>query len=106
MHHSFEKYGMELGLPGTVVTSAVQTRDGYLWVGTPAGIGRFDGVRFTNYYSADTSGLPSDLIHCFHEDRNGGLWIGTDKGLSQVVNGRFKRAGLDTMSVRTLAEDR
>ncbi|MBP8257871.1 MAG: hypothetical protein KAX37_11140, partial [Opitutaceae bacterium] len=106
MHHSFEKYGMELGLPGTVVTSAVQTRDGYLWVGTPAGIGRFDGVRFTNYYSADTPGLPSDLIHCFHEDRNGGLWIGTDKGLCQVVNGRFKRAGLDTMSVRTLAEDR
>lgn len=96
---------MEFGLPGTVVTAAVQTRDGYLWVGTPAGVGRFDGVRFTNFYAADTPGLPSDLIHCFHEDRSGSLWIGTDKGLCQVLNGRFKRSGLENLSVRALAED-
>lgn len=104
-NHSFDKYGMELGLPGTVVTTAVQTRDGYLWVGTPAGVGRFDGVRFTNFYAADTPELPSDLVHCFHEDRTGNLWIGTDKGLCQVVNGRFKRSGFPGLSVRALAED-
>lgn len=104
-HHSFDRYGLELGLPGTVVTTAVQTRDGYLWVGTPAGVGRFDGVRFTAFYAADTPGLPSDLIYCLYEDREGGLWIGTDKGLSRVVNGHFKRSGLDNKSVRVLTED-
>ena len=34
-------------LPQNTVTRLVQTRDGYLWVGTRAGVARFDGVKFT-----------------------------------------------------------
>ncbi len=37
----------ENGLPQNAVQAIVQTRDGYLWLGTPAGLVRFDGVRFT-----------------------------------------------------------
>lgn len=105
VQYSFERYGSELGLPGTVVTAAVQTRDGYLWVGTPSGLARFDGVRFVGFPAADTPGLASDLIHCLREDRQGTLWIGTDKGLSRLQEGRFARAGLDGVPVRALAED-
>ncbi|MGH9887915.1 MAG: two-component regulator propeller domain-containing protein, partial [bacterium] len=32
-------------LPHDNVTSILQTRDGYLWVGTVEGLARFDGVR-------------------------------------------------------------
>lgn len=103
--YSFDSYGPELGLPGTVVTSAIQTRDGYLWVGTPSGLARFDGVRFVGFPAADTPGLASDLIHCLREDRHGVLWIGTDKGLSRIANGRFERVGLAGKPVRALAED-
>src|SRR6185369_17583537 len=35
------------GLPQSTVTAIVQTRDGYLWLGTRDGLARFDGVRFT-----------------------------------------------------------
>lgn len=35
------------GLPQNLVTDLVQTRDGYLWIGTGNGLARFDGVAFT-----------------------------------------------------------
>lgn len=103
-HHSFDSYGVELGLPGTVVTAALQTRDGYVWVATPSGLARFDGNRFVSFSTASTPELPGDLIHCLHEDRQGVLWIGTDKGLARFANGRFTRAGLNGVAVRALAE--
>src|SRR5580658_5100077 len=34
------------GLPGEAVYQILQTRDGYLWLRTSAGVVRFDGVRF------------------------------------------------------------
>jgi signal transduction histidine kinase/ligand-binding sensor domain-containing protein len=105
VQYSFASHGVELGLPGTVVTTAVQTRDGYLWVGTPSGLGRFDGVRFTGFAAADTPGLPSDLIHCLREDRDGVLWIGTEKGLARLADGRFTQVGSDNQPVHALAED-
>jgi hypothetical protein len=38
---------VEQGLPQNKVTAVVQTRDGYLWVGTYNELAWFDGVRFT-----------------------------------------------------------
>jgi ligand-binding sensor domain-containing protein/signal transduction histidine kinase len=105
VQYSFESHRLDPGLPGTVVTAATQTRDGYLWVATPSGLGRFDGVRFVGFPAADTPGLPSDLIYCLREDRAGALWIGTDKGLARLVNGRFEAMGFGDKSVRALAED-
>src|SRR5512135_3112975 len=37
------------GLPQNYVYALLQTRDGYLWVGTGGGLARFDGVRFRNF---------------------------------------------------------
>src|SRR4051794_6544248 len=37
------------GLPNNNVTGLVQTPDGYLWVATPSGLARFDGVRFEEF---------------------------------------------------------
>src|SRR5271165_587698 len=44
----------EEGLPQNSVTALVQTRDGYLWLGTYGGLVRFDGVRFTVFDSDNT----------------------------------------------------
>jgi hypothetical protein len=45
---------VEQGLPQNKVTAVVQTRDGYLWIGTYNGLARFDGVRFTVFYDNNT----------------------------------------------------
>ncbi|GIX50280.1 MAG: GGDEF domain-containing protein [Limisphaera sp.] len=67
----------ENGLPDRTVTAVWQTRDGYLWVGTPKGLVRFDGVRFR---PLSPSGVAVDgalgvTVLC--EDRRGRLWVGT-----------------------------
>ena len=79
------------GLPGNVVVSVIQTRDGYLWLGTLNGLVRFDGNRFTVFNEYNTPGLNSDRIVYLFEDSHTNLWIGTDTaGLVLVKDGNVK----------------
>ncbi|HEY4311593.1 MAG TPA: two-component regulator propeller domain-containing protein [Pirellulales bacterium] len=66
------------GLPQATINTILQSSDGYLWLGTPAGLIRFDGVRFTTI--ADCAGIaPQKLwIHDLCEDHASHLWIATD----------------------------
>src|SRR6185436_14439807 len=50
----------EDGLPSDAVNALAQTPDGYLWIGTNAGLVRFDGVRFTVFDHRSTPELQSD----------------------------------------------
>ena len=82
------------GLPHNHVFTAIQTRDGYLWVGTRGGLGRFDGVRFTVYDDRRRDQLPDSEVWALAEDREGALWIGTfGGGLIRLRNGTFTRFG-------------
>jgi ligand-binding sensor domain-containing protein len=60
-----------------------QTADGYPWVGTPAGLVRFDGVRFVPWASTKGETLPSDQILSLLGASDGSLWIGTTKRLAR-----------------------
>src|SRR5215471_15625439 len=64
-----------------------QTGDGYLWVGTDAGLVRFDGVHFVPWTSLNGAQLPSDQILYLMGGRDGSLWIGTGKGLARWKGG-------------------
>ncbi len=64
----------------TVIIAMTQTRDGYLWLGTPDGLLRFDGVRFTSFNEANTPGLKSGAVVKLFEDSRTNLWIGTENG--------------------------
>jgi len=89
------------GLPGNVVTAIVQTRDGYLWVGTYGGLARFDGVRFTVFNTANTPELQSDRITSLYEDAQGILWIGHERGdLTSYHGGKFESLGIQESGVR------
>ncbi len=85
----------EDGLPQDSVNAIVQTRDGFLWVGTSAGLARFDGVRFRKFGLQD--GLRSVRVTALAEDRQGALWVGTSGGgVSRWENGtlhEFRRGG-------------
>ncbi|MES2571141.1 MAG: two-component regulator propeller domain-containing protein, partial [Verrucomicrobiota bacterium] len=77
------------GLPANTVTALVQTRDGWLWIGTTNGLARFDGVRFTAF--GESHGLPGLRISCLLEDSRGLLWVGTEGGgFAQWDDGRFR----------------
>lgn len=81
---------MEQGLPQNKVTAVVQTRDGYLWLGTYNGLARFDGVHFTVFDDTITPELRSSRITSLFEAADGALWIGTESGnVSQYKEGHF-----------------
>ena len=79
------------GLPENAVISVIQTRDGYLWLGTLNGLVRFDGNRFTVFNQNNTPGLNSDRIVYLFEDSHTNLWLGTDTaGVALVQDGKVK----------------
>jgi signal transduction histidine kinase/ligand-binding sensor domain-containing protein len=100
---SFRSWQVEDGLPQNSVTAIVETRDGYLWVGTYGGLARFDGERFHAYSAATTPALQDDDIVSLYEDADGALWIGHESGAVSVYrNGRFAvvRKASDSSSLK------
>jgi ligand-binding sensor domain-containing protein/signal transduction histidine kinase len=78
----FEHFSLEEGLSQSVVTSVLQDRTGYLWVGTEDGLNRYDGYNF-KVYKPDTdnqNSLSDNWITSLAEDAQGYLWVGTRLG--------------------------
>ena len=85
-----DSWDTENGLPSSTVTAIAQTPDGYLWVGTYAGLARFDGVRFVTKDPANTPELSQARVQGLFLDVNGTLWINTFRGgLTSYRNGEF-----------------
>ena len=77
------------------ITAIVQSKDGYLWLGTYHGLLRFDGVRSTVFDSGNAPGLENGLITSLFETVDGVLWIGHETGqLTRLVNGTFEPVDL------------
>ena len=91
---ALSQYGRDVwdgdsGLPQNSVDAILQTRDGYLWLGTQEGLVRFDGVRFTVYDSRNSPAIRDDWVRALCEGRDKTLWVGTAEGLLRSRNGRF-----------------
>ena len=82
-----QAWAMENGLPQNTVQALAQTKDGFLWLGTEAGLVRFDGVEFETYDRNSTPALPGSDIRCLLVARDGALWIGTNAGLARWKDG-------------------
>ena len=97
-------YSSNNGLPCGEANDIAQTNDGVLWIGTYAGLYRYNGREFRwvdNYESVRN-------VNCLYVDEEGRLWIGTnDNGLSivireKVVNVLDQTSGLPSDSVRCI----
>lgn len=108
--YGHEVWLTESGLPQNTVHSVAQTRDGYIWIGTEAGLARFDGVTFTIFDKQNTPQIKSNYIRALLADRQGALWIGTADGLVCRVNGNFTlfttNEGLPSNTIQAIYEDR
>ncbi len=78
---------MENGLPQNTVQALAQTRDGFVWLGTEAGLVRFDGNAFVVFDQNSKPALPGNDVRCLLAATNGALWIGTSDGLARFQNG-------------------
>ncbi len=92
----FEQYvldawSLEQGLPQITVLAITQDADNYIWVGTQAGIARFDGVSFESFSQEDTPELSGNFTHGLKTDSQGRVWIMNYKGLVRYFEGEFKQ---------------
>ncbi|MBC7923575.1 MAG: hypothetical protein H7Z75_21065 [Ferruginibacter sp.] len=78
----FEHLSTAQGLSQSVVNCLLQDSQGFLWMGTQAGLNKYDGYNFTTYLHAESnpSGISGDNIQCLLEDRAGFIWVGTVNG--------------------------
>ncbi len=79
-------FTVEDGLSSNVVNAILQTRNGFLWIGTDAGLDRFDGRHFTPIYFRGPRSTPQGIVSALAEGPNGDLWIGTSAGLVRIAS--------------------
>lgn len=90
------RWTAENGLPQNNIKALLQTKDGYIWIGTLYGLARFDGFRFKIYDHSNTPEMVHDSINDLAEDtKDGSLWIGTGNGLLRYRKHQFERYGSD-----------
>lgn len=79
-------YTTKNGLPSNNCYFTLQDKKGYIWVGTDAGVSRYDGTIFENFTIDD--GLPDNQILQLKEDSKGRIWFLALNGqLSYFYNG-------------------
>lgn len=71
---SFINYSMDQGLVQNQIQSLTQDNEGNLFVGTIAGLSKYDGTHWTSY--TKNTGLAEDWITCSFKDKDGNIWFG------------------------------
>src|SRR5580704_10915741 len=95
----------------TAVTALAQSVDGYLWVGGPDGLYRFDGVVFERYQPESGGLFPARTVSSLLTLPNGDIWIGFWPGaISLLRNGNVtnfsSRDGLPEARISGFVQDR
>ncbi|HEY5758350.1 MAG TPA: two-component regulator propeller domain-containing protein [Steroidobacter sp.] len=108
LHHT--RWTTEDGAPGDVWALA-QTPDGWLWLGAPTGLYRFDGIQFERIEIEGLAPERSRAVSALYAADSGELWIGyMYGGASRLVNGRFthfsENAGMGGGTLVSFAQDR
>lgn len=99
-------YSRNNGLPCGEANCIAQTNDGILWIGTYAGLYRYNGCEFRRMENYDSV----HNVNCLFVDEEGRLWIGTnDNGLSICINEKIQNVidvstGLKSSSIRSITK--
>ena len=76
------------GLSQSEVTSIIQDKKGFIWIGTRGGLNRYDGSNIKTYQNeiGNSNSLINNSVEALFEDSNGHIWIGTkSNGASRFI---------------------
>ena len=98
-------YNNPNGLPTSEANAITETDEGFIWIGSYAGLIRYDGNTFERFDS--TTGIAN--VRCLYTDSSDRLWIGTnDSGVFLMTRGDLQRwdkaDGMKSSSIRAIAE--
>lgn len=106
--YGFRHYSVNDGLAQSMVTSACEDSEGFLWFGTQEGLCRYDGYTFRTFRheAGNRSSLADNYVLAVFEDSHRRLWIACREGISRYdrTSGQFVTVsirGLDPFGPRT-----
>jgi signal transduction histidine kinase/ligand-binding sensor domain-containing protein/CheY-like chemotaxis protein len=106
----FRSYGVADGLPSAEAYTVTQDESGYLWIGTHAGLVRYDGREFKvfRHDPKRPDSLPANDVSAVMVDRAGRVWAGgegTGLNLYRSAAGGFRHWLHDAASADSLSAD-
>ena len=102
-HYYYKQISLKEGLPSNV-RCILRDEQGFIWIGTKAGLGKFDGHQLKRYkhQANDPHSLLHNLIYQIAEDKQHNIWILTEKGLHAISNRATTSLSLQTKKGITL----
>src|SRR5215472_16265641 len=76
--YRIDSWNADNGLPQNPVNAVLQTRDGFIWLATFAGLVRYDGADFQIFNTVTTKGIKSSRFISLFEDDDGNIWAPTE----------------------------
>lgn len=82
------------GLASKTLTKVIQSKDGYLWIGSYNGLFRFDGIKFKSYTKKEYSNFRTNSFTELYESKSGEFLAGTGgSGILKYDNDEFEVLG-------------
>ena len=106
---AFRHLTTEQGLPNASVTAVAQDRLGFIWIGTPDGLVRYDGEEMRPFrHGSDSTTVSGNVVTALSAAGPASLYVGTSVGLDRYDAAReaFVRIhGLPSPDVVAIATD-
>ncbi len=101
-------YGTRDGLVSSEITALSQDSKGFIWVGTSAGLSRYDGVKFENFLKEDKHFQGKVYAICEDVARNI-IWIACDAGICYFAGNKlhfvnFKESDVAVYDILLMAD--
>jgi ligand-binding sensor domain-containing protein len=84
----FQNYSIKKNQP-IQVNAFLQSKSGFLWIGSTKGLFRFDGIRFEQFDT--THGLAEEYVTTLAEDSVGRIWVGHQNGKISIFENKKAR---------------
>ena len=83
----FDHFSNKEGFNQNTINAIVEDKYGFLWIGTPNGLIKYDGYDFYNYTHdpLNKNSISNNYIQCLFNDSEGNLWIGTRTGINVYI---------------------
>lgn len=82
---SFKNFTTKDGLQNNYILALAEDKEGNIWIGSNAGLSKFDGKTFTSISSPEQNLIVGALLF----DAHGKLWMGTNEGIVKYENNTF-----------------
>ncbi|MCC7373292.1 MAG: hypothetical protein IT581_01460 [Verrucomicrobiales bacterium] len=90
----WQRFTRRDGLPDNALTALTVDSQGTLWIGTSAGLARYDGTKFIPW--AGASGLAGGSVAALTVDVDDRLWVVGDRGLLRMSGRDFEPVPIAT----------